>query len=166
MRLLDFIFLTLLISFSSSMQIQSHLNRSSIRFYFDDTVTGFWINENPYSFPGKNWWNVLRSANFVLFPGDEIKIAGKNQGGGYGFVMTIDYVNQQGKKKTYVTNNQWKCDDAPPVLLRKIKSNPRDGYRAGMNEEAYVIWGKKKILQHVLLLFLALLNKYNLFYLQ
>lgn len=131
--------------------------RTKIFFAVDDKVTEIYLNGNevPVSFGliSSNVWATVKDFDLALFPGDELRFDLENYEGiherdSFGFVAAIHYIDQFGKKRIFVTNENWKCDGAEPILIKKLKDEKGISkivwtHDKDLSQEgSYIIWGK------------------------
>ena len=145
MKTIEVLFIALLVSVAVCRKRDSPFKKSTIKIAADDTIVGFWINDNSFNdFNKQSDWSVIKEVEASLFEGDEIKIKIRDQGGLFGLGVNINFVPQDDKDGVVFKTNleDWECDGEEPTNQGfALQKWPRWGGQ-GLESDTIAIWGK------------------------
>ena len=62
-----------------------------------------------------------------------------------GLAVTLEYSDQKGDKKVFVSGEDWECDGKKPDLIEKVKGSENwKEWEGQLNDDSYVMWSEGK----------------------
>ena len=101
---------------------------------------GFFVEKKNKKFFGWNWRNNYYNNNDQQEQETQQQDTSDDVAG---LAVTLDYSDQKGDKKVFVSGEDWECDGTKPYLIEKVKGSDNwKDWDGQLDDDAYVMWSE------------------------